>query len=210
LTRARAAVALVAAAAASLVVLGAPRRAQARLIDLHAGVLAGGIGGFGSDSNTPDFFAKTRGAAFGAAVGAKLLVFDLTISFLQVADTSGLTGTLAQALLGFEIDVPVGPDRYENGKRKAILRPGIAGGVGFGTPGPVQTPYNSAQISDKGFLGQAKLAFEYNVHPLLGFGVEGDAGYHYFLGGAAVNDVKDHSSGFHGMLLGQITFHLGY
>jgi len=206
---------VVASVAAIAAGVALARPAEARLVDLHAGIVAGGIGGFGTDSHTPDFFAKTSGGAFGAAVGAKLLVFDLTVSFLQVANSSGWSGTLAQALLGFELDIPVGPDRFEDengrkGRRKAILRPGFGAGVGFGTPGPVQTPYSESQISDKGIISQIKLGFEYNVHPMLGFGLEGDAGYHYFLGGAALNDVKDHSSGYHGMLLGTLTFHLGY
>jgi hypothetical protein len=208
----RLAIGLLAGLAVAGLGLATARPAEARLIDLHAGVLAGGMTGWGSDSRTPDFFNKTRGGAFGAEVGVKLLVFDLSVRFLQVADTGGLTGTLAQAMLGFEIDVPVGEARTEDGKRKLILRPGVAGGVGFGTPGPVQTPYNAAQISDKGVLTQFKLALEYNIYPLLGIGVEADAGYHYFLGGAAtaVNDTQDHSSGEQIAGFGTLTFHLGY
>lgn len=190
--------------------LAAARPAEARLIDLHAGALAGGMTGWGADSRTPDFFNKTRGGAFGAEVGVKLLVFDLSVRFLQVVDGSGLSGTLAQALLGFEIDVPVGEARTEDGKRKMILRPGIAGGVGLGTPGPVQTPYSSAQVSDKGIISQFKLALEYNVFPMLGLGVEADAGYHYFLGGAALNDTQSHSAGEQIAGFGTVTFHLGY
>ena len=39
----------------------AARPAEARLIDLYAGATAGGIAGWGTTPNTPDFF-DTRGA----------------------------------------------------------------------------------------------------------------------------------------------------
>jgi hypothetical protein len=190
----------------------AARPAEARLIDLHAGVVAGGLTGWGSDSHTPDFFSKTNGAAFGAEVGLKLLMFDLSIRFLQVADSRGLTGTLATAMLGFEIDVPISEVAHADGsKSQIILRPGFAGGIGFGTPAPVQTPYNNAQISDKGLLAQGKLALDYNIFALLSVGVEADFGYHYFLGGNDLTaDMQSHSSGVQLAGLGTFTFHLGY
>jgi hypothetical protein len=198
------------AAVALAFALAGERAAEARLIDLHAGARAGGISGWGSTSGTPDFFDTTRGGALGAEVGLKLLVFDLSFNFLQVIDGSGRVGTLSQALLGFEIDVPVGSARTPEGKQKTIFRPGIAGGLGFGTPGPVHPPLDNSQISHKGVVAQLKLALEYTVHPLLGIGVEGDFGYHYFLGGTVLNNSKDYSSGYHLIGLGTITFHLGY
>jgi hypothetical protein len=185
-------------------------RAEARLIDLHAGALAGGVVGWGSRTGTPDFFEKVRGGAMGAEVGVKLLVLDLSVSFLQMIDGGGRSGTLSQAILGFEIDLPIGDARTRNGRRKLLLRPGFGGGVAFGTPGPVNPPLSNDQISDKGFVSQSKLALEYNPHPLVGFGVEGIFGYHYFVGAQAVNNIADHSSGYHLAALATATFHLGY
>jgi hypothetical protein len=196
------------AALLTLTLAAAP--AQARLVDLHAGTRAGGIIGWGSRSGTPDFFEKTRGPALGVEVGVKLLVLDLSVSFLQVFDSGGRSGTLSQAILGFEIDIPVGQARTRDGRRKLILRPGAGGGVAFGTPGPVSPPLTNDQISDKGLVSQTRLALEYNPYALLGFGVEGDLGYHYFLGGQVVNNSLDHSSGIHLAALATLTFHLGY
>ena len=109
------------------------------------GPRAGGIVGWGSQAGTPDFFAKTRGAAFGVEAGVKLLVFDLSVSFLQIVDGAGRSGTLSQAILGFEIDVPLGDAKTGDGHRKLILRPGTGAGVAFGTPGPVSPPLTNDQ-----------------------------------------------------------------
>ena len=184
--------------------------AQARLIDFYAGPRARVIAGWGNKSGTPDFFDKVRGAALGAEAGAKLLVFQLSVSFLQMIDGGGRSGTLSQAILGVEIDIPIGEARMKDGRRKLLLRPGTGAGVGFGTPGPVSPPLSNDQISHKGLVTQTRLALEYNPHELFGFGVEGMFGYHYFVGAQAVNDVSTHDSGYHLSVLATATLHLGY
>jgi hypothetical protein len=193
---------------AGAVVAGAPA-AEARLLDLHAGVDTGGIVGWGATSNTPDFFRETSGGAFGFSLGAKLLVFDLSASFLQVFNGSGTVGTLTQFLLGFEIDVPVGQDKMPNGRTRAVVRPALAGGFGFGTSGPVDPPLDNAQVSDKGVVTHFKVGYEYFLNPFMGVGVSGLAGYHYFLGGQVITNNQDHSSGYHLAALASFTFHLG-
>jgi hypothetical protein len=197
------------AAAAALALLAA-RPAEARLIDLHAGALAGAMTGWGNDPKTPDFFSKTRGGAVGAEVGLKLLVFDLSVRFLQVLDRSGAAGTLSEARLGVAIDVPVGDGKTPEGKEKVLFRPGLYGGFGFGTPAPVKPPLSADQISDKGLVSNLRLALDYNIFNALAIGVEGDVGYHYFLGGQAINDSQGHSSGVQAAGLATLTFHLGY
>ena len=49
----------------------AARPAEARLIDLYAGATAGGLAGWGTTPNTPDFFDTTRGAGVGFDLGLK-------------------------------------------------------------------------------------------------------------------------------------------
>jgi hypothetical protein len=201
-----------AAAVAAAAVLAGAGAAEARLIDLRAGLRAGGIIGWGSDAATPDFFDETRGGAMGFEIGAKLLVLDLSANFLQVINGDGRVGTLTQLLLGIEVDIPVGRGRSVYTKKKTILRPGLSGGFGFGTPGPVDPPLDNSQISDKGFVSQLKLGLEHFLTPYVGLGVEGDVGYHYFLGGTVVSlsNSKSFSSGYHMMALGTVTLHLGY
>jgi hypothetical protein len=190
----------------------APGRAEARFVDLHVGARAGGITGWGTTSNTPDFFDHTKGGGVGFELGLKLLIFDLSANFLQVVDSSGAVGTLTQFLLGTEVDVPLGRPTLWTGQSRNILRPGFGVGFGFGTPGPVSPPLDAAQISHKGVVAQFKVAYEYFLNPFMGLGFEGDVGYHYFLDGRVISAMNnlDHSSGYHLIGLGTVTFHLGY
>jgi hypothetical protein len=201
---------LLATAGVALLLLAAPRMAEARLVDLHAGLRGGALVGWGSDSKTPDFFDKTRGGVVGFELGVKLLVLDLSANFLQVINGSGRVGTLTQFLLGVELDFPVGSGRSNESRNRTILRPGINAGFGFGTPGPVDPPLTNSQISDKGFISNLKLALEHFLNPYIGVGIEGDVGYHYFLGGMVVTSSKDFSSGMQLCALGTVTLHLGY
>lgn len=195
--------------AAALATLGA-RPAQARLVDLYAGATAGGLGGWGTTPNTPDFFDSTHGPGVGFDLGVKLLFIDLSASFLQVLNGSGTAGTLIQFLLGGEVDVPLGGGRLPDGQGQSVLKPKLAGGFGFGTPGPVQTPLTDSQISAKGIVANGSLGYEYFLNPFIAIGAEATFGYHYFFGGDVVNSAHSSSSGYHVLGLGTVTFHLGY
>jgi hypothetical protein len=220
------------AAALGGVLLGADV-AEARFIDLHAGLRAGGLTGQGSTSNPSrrDFFELVRGPAAGVEVGAKILVLDLSLSFMQVlggkgeigepgrrlggsagqigapgeqlAIDSGLgTGTLTQLLLGFEMEF--------NLPRQLLLRPRLSAGFGLGTLRPVDPPLSNDDVTHKGVVAQAQVALERYLNPFLSVGVEAVAGFHYFLGGTlVVNDARNWSGGlqFGGLLT--MTAHLG-
>ena len=173
------------------------------------GATAGGLTGWGTTPNTPDFFDSTRGPSVGFDMGLKVLFVDLSASFLQVLSGSGRSGTLIQLLLGGEVDVPLGSARLADGEPVHVLQPKLAGGLGFGTPGPVKTPYNDAQVSAKGIVGDAILGYSYYLDPLVAVGAEATFGYHYFFGGDVVNASEGHSSGYHVVALGTVTFHLG-
>jgi hypothetical protein len=188
----------------------APRPAAARLVDLHVGGRVGAMTGWGSSTGTPDFFAHPRGAGIGFEAGLKLLILDLSVTFTQVADGDGTVGTLTQFLLGTNFDIPAGHTKFENGQPRAIFRPGLQGGFGFGTSGPVDLPLDNKQVSDKGFVSYLTFAYEYFLNPFIGVGGQAQFGYHYFLGGQVINDSQDHSSGFHLAGFGTLTFHLGY
>ena len=93
-----------------------------------------------------------------------------------------------------------------------MLEPEIAGGFGFGTPGPVNPPLNDSQVSAKGIVVNGTVGYEYYFNPFIAVGAKGTFGYHYFFGGDVVNSssVAGHSSGYHVVGLGTLTFHLGY
>jgi hypothetical protein len=190
--------------------LAAARPAEARLIDLYAGATAGGVAGWGTTPNTPDFFKTTRGGGVGFDLGMKLLIFDFSANFFQTFNGSGAAGTLIQFLLGTEVDVPIGQARLPDGQSQNVLKPEIAGGFGFGTPGPVSPPLDDSQVSAKGFVANGSLGYEYYFNPFVAVGAVGTFGYHYFFGGDVVNSAEGHSSGYHVIGLGTLTFHLGY
>jgi len=197
-------------AAVLVVALAAARPAQARLIDLYAGATAGGVAGWGTTPNTPDFFDTTRGGGAGFDLGLKLLIFDFSANFFQTFNGSGAAGTLIQFLLGTEVDIPLGDAKLPDGQSRSVLKPEIAGGFGFGTPGPVNPPLTDSQVSAKGAVVNGTVGYEYYLNPFMAIGAQGTFGYHYFFGGDEVNGVSGHSSGYHLMGLATFRFHLGY
>jgi hypothetical protein len=205
----------VALAVGAAVSLAAPA-VEARLIDLHAGAIGGGITGWGTTTGTPDFFDRRKGPGLGVALGVKLLVFDLSADFFQVFDGNGRAGTLTQLLFGVNIDVPVGNDKFhegvERGKSRNIIRPVANIGIAAGTPEPVKPPLDNAQISSKGLVTYMGVGYEHFLNEFLGVGAEADFGYHYFIDGGksmlAANQT--HSAGYQLAGFATFTFHLGY
>jgi len=183
--------------------------AQARLVDLYGGATAGGVTGWGTTANTPDFFDSTRGAGLGVDVGVKLLFIDVSATFLQVLNGSGTSGTFIQLLLGGEVDVPLGPVRLPDGEPQSLLKPKLAVGFAFGTPGPVNPPLTDEQVSAKGVVADAILGYEYFIDPFVAVGAEATFGTHYLFGGDVVNSSQGHSTGYHLLGLATVTFHLG-
>jgi hypothetical protein len=194
------------------------RPAEARLIDLHAGAIAGGITGWGTTTDTPDFFQRRKGPGVGAEVGVKLLIFDLSANFVQIFDGNGRGGTLSQLLLGVNIDVPVGNQKFqegvERGKSKNIIRPIANVGGAIGSPEPVHLPVDNAQISSKGIVSYWGVGYEHFINEFMGVGAVANFGYHYFIGGGKSEDPtvqnQGHSSGYQLTGFATLTFHLGY
>jgi hypothetical protein len=214
--RARCGLALGAAAFAGLAF--AARPAEARLIDLHGGLIAGGVTGWGQTANTPDFFKRRQGPGLGVEAGVKLLVFELSANFFQVFDGDGRAGTLTQLLFGVNIDVPVGNQRFregvQRGKSRNILRPIANIGVAAGTPEPVHLPEDNAQISAKGLVSYLGVGYEHFLNEFVGVGAEVNYGYHYFVDGgkSELTSVPNatHSAGYQLTGFATLTFHLGY
>jgi hypothetical protein len=196
----------------------AARPAEARLIDLHGGVIGGGLTGWGETSNTPDFFKRRQGPGAGVEVGVKLLVFDVSASFVQLFNSSGTAGTLTQFLAGVNIDVPVGNDKFqegvERGRSRNIIRPIANLGFAVGTPEPVHPPLDNAQISAKGFVSYVGLGYEHFLNEFFGVGAQANFGYHYFIDGGLSEMTavpnQTHSAGYQLAGFATFTFHLGY
>lgn len=186
-----------------------PAAAEARVLDLRLSLNAGGMFGWGTTSGTQDMFRQAAGPGFGAEAGLKLLIFDFSVSALQIVKDGGFSATLIQGMAGTDVDIPAGRTKLENGQSVQVVHTGIEAGVVLGTNAPAKLPVTNDQLADKGFVTRARVAYEYFLNPFMGFGGELDFGYHYLLGGAAVNETADHSSGYHIVGLANFTFHLG-
>src|SRR5689334_18527781 len=92
-----------------------PAAAEARLIDLRLSANVGGMFGWGTTSGTQDMFRQAAGPGFGVETGLKLLVFDFSVSVLQIVKSGGLSATLIQGMVGTDIDIPAGHTKLENG-----------------------------------------------------------------------------------------------
>ncbi|MES1165028.1 MAG: hypothetical protein ABUR63_04680 [Verrucomicrobiota bacterium] len=204
-----------AAGVAVAVLLAASGSAHARgkLIDLHGAVLVGGMMGRGTQSNTPDLFHQTQGPGFGAELGMRLLVLDLSIRFLQTVNQDGLQGTMLTALFGPSLEIPVvsgGKDAQGKDRPpKVVVRPGLAAGFAFGTLQTVKPPLTNDQLAGKGLLVVGRFAVERMFGPILGVGGEVQGGYHYLFGATGLVNGNDHSSGWQVAALGTVAFHLG-
>jgi len=190
-------------------VVAAPATAHARLVDLHLGANAGGMYGWGTTSNTPDFFHQAAGPGFGFDAGLKLLVFDVSVDFMQIVKSGGLDGTLIKFLAGIDTDLPAGSTKLPNGQSVNVVHIGAWAGGALGTGAPVSFPITNDQLADKGFVSRFRGAYEYYLNDFMGVGGELSFGYHYFLGGQAINNAAAHSSGYHLIGLVSFTFHLG-
>ena len=196
---------LAAALALLLTGLASPRAAWAdgTFIDVHGGILAGGLTGGGS-AGTADFFHQIAGPGVGAEVGVRLLIMDLSFRFMQTFDSDGRGGTISYIPM-------LGPTFEIHLARRLVLRPGLAAGFGFGTPGPAHAPLSADQISAKGLLVMGRLGVERFFGPVFGLAVQAEGGYHYFISGSGlVNGASsDHSSGWQLGLFGSAVVHLG-
>lgn len=190
-------------------------RAQAggKLIDLHGSVLVGGMTGRGTNSAVPDIFRQSQGAGFGLELGARLLILDVSIRFLQMLGPNGYGGTMLTGLVGPMMEIPIvsgGTDADGKARPpKVVIRPGLAAGVAFGTLVPVDPPLNDAQLASKGLLAVGRFGVERMFGRFLGLGGELQGGYHYMFGASNAVNGSDHSQGWQGSLFATASFHLG-
>lgn len=181
--------------------LAAPAAAHADLLSLRVEAHGGGAGGVGVGGDQKDnaFQAGARGGAYGALVGAELLFVDGWVSHQQYND-GALIGTWTQFMLGMDVDVDLGvptapPGGKAKGRPKGYFEAGLGLGFGVGTGQQVELPLDNSEVTDKGFLLEAKLGAGVNLGPVfsLGFVIPVTGGYFFKSGpGVAANDTGTH------------------
>jgi hypothetical protein len=195
---------------ALMAAIAVPAVAEARVMDLRLSGNAGGMFGWGTTSGTQDMFREASGAGFGFEAGFKLVIFDFAVSMMQMLRSDGVGATLLQGTFGTEVDFPAGRMKLPNGQSAQIIHAGFAGGVVLGTNDPAVYPVTNDQLADKGVIGRFRVGYEFFLNEFMGIGAQGDFGYHYLLGGQAINNTQDHSTGYHLVGLAHFTFHLGF
>jgi hypothetical protein len=174
--------------------------AAADVLTMRAELHGGGAGGAGVAGGAKDhaFAEGARGGTYGALVGAEVLFLDGWIEHHQYID-GGLSGTWTQIMLGFDVDIDVGKGAPPAGAKKGAKGPppkgyvelGLGAGFGFGTGQQVTLPIDNAQLTDKGFLIEARVAGGWNLNRIisLGFAVPVSYGYYFKSGpGVVAND----------------------
>lgn len=176
--------------------------AHADLLSFRAEAHGGGGGGLGVAGAQKDnaFQRGARGGIYGAAVGLEILLVDAWVQHHQYAKSDGLIGTWTQFMVGMDVDVDTGvpeakPGQKERGRPKGYFEAGLGLGFGVGTGQQVELPLDNGELTDKGFLAEAKLGAGYNLGPLasIGFVIPVSYGYYFKSGrGIVANDEDTH------------------
>jgi hypothetical protein len=194
----------------------APARADifSARAEIHGGAGAGV--GLRGDQKDAAYFKNAPVGAYGALIGAQILIADGYIEHTQFTDGSRIT-TWTQFALGLRVDMKLGGGPgLEKG---APARPatgyfelGIHAGFGLGTGQQVDPPLDNAQITDKGFLFEVRAGFGKRLGHGLRFGltIPVSAGYFFKSGnGATVNNLSTHYQGIEGAALLTLGMQLG-
>jgi hypothetical protein len=174
--------------------------AHADLLSLRVEAHGGGAGGVGvaGDQKANAFQKGARGGSYGGLVGVEVLFVDVWVQHHQYND-GALIGTWTQFMTGMDVDVDLGVPAAAPGKSRGRPRgyfeAGLGLGFGVGTGQQVTLPLDNSEVTDKGFLLEAKLGAGWNLGPLfsLGFTIPISGGYFFKSGpGVVANDQGTH------------------
>lgn len=154
-----------------------PAPAAAKFLDLYVGPRAGLHQGGGEGS--------LRGFGLGFELGAEVLLFDGFVSYTQLLGGRQSGSTLTKLLLGIDGDLPL--DGRE--RPATFLRLGGAAGLGLVTPRAPDFPIDAKQLSHRGLVLQGTVALEHHLNPFVIVGLQFEAGYHYFLSRAKLEEL---------------------
>lgn len=184
--------------------------AFADLISLRAEAHGGGFVGDGVFGEMKDesFQEGATGGTYGALVGAEVLFVDGWIQHDQFVRGDGVVGTWTQFMLGLDVELDLG-DGIKGAERSASGAAeggygawygelGMGVGFGVGTGQQVEPPLDNSQVTDKGFVVEARGGMGYRLTSFLSLGVTVPvvAGYFFKSGSGIVsNDADTHYVG---------------
>ncbi len=187
---------------AAAVLLSAAPEARADLLSLRAEVHGGGGGGVGVGGSRQDeaFHKGASGAAYGALLGVEIAFIDVWIDHHQFTDGSGVS-TWTQFMTGLDLDferkekLPPAQqgEAQPEPKRTGYVEIGLGLGFGVGTGQQVMPPLSNDEITDKGFLLEAKFGIGMALGRVLSIGLSVPVSAGYFLKNQGfANDTGTH------------------
>jgi hypothetical protein len=182
--------------------------ASAKVLEIYAQAQGGVAAGRGLSGDQKDnaFFEDTSGAAYGALVGAEILFIDAWIEHNQYNDGE-LVGTWTQFMAGFDMDIAM-DDPPPKQPSRVFFELGLGVGFGMGTGQQVMPPLDNGEISDKGFVAQARLGIDYRFASVVSIGVSVPLTWGYLLKNDVANDQSNHYQAIHGAALAHFRFRI--
>lgn len=198
------------AAAALATAMFASGTAHADILSVRAEARGGAAGGKGMFGEIKDeAFHQERGNLdYGVLVGAEALFIDVWIQHDQYIGGGEVNGTWTQFMLGLDVEIDF-DDEKKKGQSGGFWFAELGMGLGFGvgTGQQVDPPLDNSEVTDKGFLFEARGLVAYRINSLMSLGVSMPVQFGYFtksgLGNVA-NDVDNHYSSVGGA--GLLTF----
>lgn len=182
--------------------------------DLRSGI-AGGKGMFGERKDNAFHPGGVR-PAYGLLVGAEVFFLDGWIQHDQFLTSGDVSGTWTQFMLGVDVEIDLGELKgyeltdsgdKEGGYSSLFFELGMGVGFGVGTGKQVEPPLDNGELTDKGFLFEARGMLGYRLTEMfsLGLTVPLSFGYYTKVGaGTTANNVDNHYSGM--SAAGMLTF----
>lgn len=184
---------------------GAPRLAEAKLVEIWGSGLIGGATGNGKTNR--DFYNWAGGGAAGVEVGARVLFIGAYVDYLRF-----FGGDTGANLVGFNLggDGEIGL----MGKLSLVFR--LAGAFYLGSldragPRGASAEARTEHVQTRGVGVRGGVGLRYSFAKIFSIGTTPQVGYHYFFGGADedLTDVDQNSSGWDFQFMGYLRASLG-
>jgi hypothetical protein len=178
----------------TLAVALVPGAASADVFKLYGELHGGGMYGKGisGDTQSSAFFAQSTAPTYGALVGGRFLILDANIKHHQFPhDGDVSTWTQFSAGLGFGVDM--GSEADKKLHKGGYVEMGVWAGFGLATGAQVDPPLDNSEVSDKGFMLDARIGAGKHLSKIFDVGIAVPLSWGYFFRngeGSAANDIS--------------------
>jgi hypothetical protein len=190
------------AAMSFAVVGGVSESAHADILTVRAEARGGAALGKGMFGELKDeAFHQERGnLSYGIIAGAEFFFIDAWIQHDQFIGDGGVNGTWTQFMTGLDVEIDF-DDGKDSGSGVWFAEMGMGLGFGVGTGQQVDPPLDNSEVTDKGFLFEARGLVGYRLNKLLSVGMSVPVQFGYFTKsglGSVANNVDNHYSSMGG------------